>query len=75
MPRATWNGHLRFREVACGGRGARFLWTLQVAPRGVLAIRRPRARDRFRGRDITDHGDWLPWLEAEFAWSRQTADN
>jgi Protein of unknown function (DUF3102) len=21
-----------------------------------------------------DHGEWLPWLEREFAWSRQTAD-
>jgi Protein of unknown function (DUF3102) len=21
------------------------------------------------------HGQWLPWLEAEFGWSRQTADN
>jgi hypothetical protein len=22
-----------------------------------------------------DHGQWLPWLEREFQWSRQTADN
>src|SRR4051794_5421690 len=21
-----------------------------------------------------DHGEWLPWLKREFAWSRQTAD-
>jgi hypothetical protein len=33
------------------------------------------------GRRLTDakkiagHGNWLPWLEREFGWSRQTADN
>src|SRR3954467_148349 len=21
------------------------------------------------------HGEWLPWLDREFGWSRQTADN
>ena len=25
-------------------------------------------------REIAGHGNWLPWLEREFGWSRQTAD-
>jgi Protein of unknown function (DUF3102) len=25
--------------------------------------------------NLLEHGEWLPWLEREFAWSRQTADH
>lgn len=39
--------------------------------RNVIEIGRHLSEAKVRCR----HGEWLPWLKREFAWSRQTADN
>ena len=47
---------------------------------GFLAIDHPNRADFTHSKwhivkRICGHGNWLPWLEREFGWSRQTADN
>ena len=42
-----------------------------VAKNAVFEI----GRHLTEARAKCEHGKWLPWLEREFAWSRQTADN
>jgi hypothetical protein len=49
----------------------RFLALAKNVARDIVEI----GRHLSEARDECKHGEWLPWLEKEFAWSRRTADN